>query len=299
MSSDGNLCTFSESLAIAKSTYGDSDPYKELDTENAAECVCYPSEKADTATISTEDCYIDRSYEILKGLQEQLNVQTYDLSAVYNFTVYNSFMHCSMKFESTEDRFVGSYIADFDNDGSQELLAAKRTEERLDFYMYEAGADIENPTCILSKSVDLGFSPCFLGSCNVSVGSDNSIYFQWRDSGAPLASGIEWCVTKISYANNEFSDAGSAYVGGSGIFDYRQLKADMSAIGLDTSYIPDEDSGDFAATADLAEKDSSLTLVTRTIETFDYSAYDWQSETNEMPGTFKVGPDIAADPNIF
>ncbi len=198
---------------------------------------------------------------------------------------------------------VGSLVKDYDGDGENELLVAVWRDGAIDLDMYELVDGMVTRVARMSDGVTVSDHPAITGDCvfNVLSNDTGAIYLQWWQDANPRASGFGWNVKRIGYTNGVFAELGTAHAGGSGGIEFDDLRTSMDGIGLDTSYVP---SGldDAFIHSDLAECDSSLTLVTKAVGSVDgaqgvYDAVRNASAENPASGqlgTFKIGPQVAS-----
>lgn len=212
---------------------------------------------------------------------------------------------------------IGSRIADFDGDGADELLSVVWRDGKVDLDMYEASGDSAELAATLSNDASIDFpltEGC--GSFEVDASDEGAIYLQWWFHTTPVSDGHEWAVMRVDYDGSRFSAPNvsigngssfsggqSAVVQGTGGLDFTDLKADMQAMGLDTSRVPDSDQeagGNTFITSSLSSFDSSLSRISCATASCDLDSFDTQvledagSEWSdpEHLGTFEIGPNV-------
>lgn len=241
----------------------------------------------------------------LDGLASQLGVGDHSVEYLYSATSFPEFKWV-VSDELADGTPVGTLIRDFDGDGQDELLVAVWRNHTVDLDMYEDAGGTAVLTATMVGDASSTFPVRGFGLFEVACSDDGAIYLQWWYHTAPVADGHEWVVERLDYRDGDFALAGTASAAGTGGVPLDELRDEMYALGLDASYVPDQDymNDSSAMEASLTQRITSLTLVTRATasldDNLDASALyqNVNAATSDSPatghlGTFEIGPNVA------
>ncbi|MBR3318424.1 MAG: hypothetical protein IKG21_11455 [Atopobiaceae bacterium] len=168
---------------------------------------------------------------------------------------------------------VGSSIADFDGDGSDELLVVRWKQQSILLEMYEVRSGKAQKTDSITDYRN-EFPVKGVGALDVLVDESKGIDVQWWFGKQAVTEGKQWQLDRYTYDGTKFKLHGKAHLLESemnqeGVRQLNTLKYQIKSLGLPNKAIPDSNSGDGFLSSLFADVEKSLTVVTRVLATIN------------------------------